>query len=92
VAAGDEGNNGSRAGATALAERDAKVAELTASNAELTAKVEALTKQVELLTELLNRNSRNSHLPPSSDGPGSSLRGGKAERNKRKAERKRGAQ
>ncbi len=101
MAAGDEASDGpgAGAGATALAERDAKIAELTASNAELTAsnaeltaKVEALTKQVELLTELLNRNSKNSHLPPSSDGPGSSFRGGKAERNKRKAERKRGAQ
>ena len=93
MAAGDEANDGSSAAAAAaLAERDAKIAELTASNAELAAKVEALTKQVELLTELLNRNSKNSHLPPSSDGPGSSFRGGKAERNKRKAERKRGAQ
>ena len=99
MAAGDEASDGPGAGATALAERDAKIAELTASNAELTAsnaeltaKVEALTKQVEQLTEVVNRNSKNSHLPPSSDGPGSSFRGGKAERNKRKAERKRGAQ
>ena len=58
-----------RADNTAL---ETVVAELTARNAELTAKVEALTKQVELLTELLNRNSKNSHLPPSSDGPGAS--------------------
>lgn len=78
--------------AAALAERDAKLAELTARNAELTAKVEALTKQVELLTELLNRNSKNSHLPPSSDGPGSGSREARAARNKRKAERKRGGQ
>jgi transposase len=101
VAVGDEGNGGTAGdgGAAALAERDAKIAELTASNAKLTAsnaeltlKVEALTKQVELLTELVNRNSKNSHLPPSSDGPGSGLRGGRAERNKRKAERQRGAQ
>ena len=100
MAVGDEANDGTGGdGAAALAERDAKIAELTASNAELTAsnaeltaKVEALTKQVELLTELLNRNSKNSHLPPSSNGPGSGLRGGRAERNKRKAERKRGAQ
>jgi transposase len=93
VAIGDEGNGGTGgdSGAAALAERDAKIAELTASNAELTAKVEALTQQVEQLTELMNRNSKNSHLPPSSDGPGSGLRG-RAERNKRKAERKRGAQ
>jgi transposase len=94
VAVGDRASDGTGedGGAAALAERDAKIAELTASNAELTAKVEALTKQVELLTELLNRNSKNSHLPPSSDGPGSGLRGRRAERNRRKAERKRGAQ
>ncbi len=91
---------------SALAGRDAKIAELAASNAELaasnaelvaskaelTAKLSALTKQVEVLTELLNRNSKNSHLPPSSDGPGSGSREAKAARNKRKAERKRGGQ
>lgn len=87
MAAGDEANDGlsALAATAALAERDAKIAELTA-------RVEALTKQVELLTERLNRNSTNSHLPPSSDGPGSSSRISKAERNKRKADRKRGAQ
>jgi len=70
----------------AVAERDAKITELAGQ-------VEALTKQVEVLTELLNRNSKNSHLPPSSDGPGSSPRSDRAERNKRKAERrKRGGQ
>jgi transposase len=59
----------------------------------LTAKVEALTKQVEVLTGLLNRNSKNSHLPPSSDGPGSGSReAASAAHNKRKAERKRGGQ
>jgi hypothetical protein len=70
---------------SAVAERDERIAEQAA-------KIAALSKQVELLTEQQNRNSKNSHLPPSSDGPGSSFRGGKAERNKRKAERKRGAQ
>jgi transposase len=89
--AGKEAADSARVAAleAALAERDAKITELTASNAELTAKVEALTKQVELLTELVNRNSGNSHLPPSSDGPGSGSRSARAERNKRKAERKR---
>jgi transposase len=48
--------------------------------------------EVEVLTELLNRNSKNSHLPPSSDGPGSGSREARAARNKRKAERRRGAQ
>ena len=69
----------------ALAERDAQVATLTEE-------VAALTGQVAKLTELLNRNSKNSHLPPSSDGPGSGSRDGKAARNKRKSERKRGGQ
>lgn len=70
----------------ALAERDAEIDALTKQN-------EALAKQVEALTELLGRNSQNSHLPPSSDGPGSGAREDRAARNKRKAERrKRGAQ
>lgn len=69
----------------ALAERDAKIAALET-------KIAGLTKQVERLTELLNRNSNNSHLPPSSDGPGSGARGARAARNKRKAERRRGGQ
>lgn len=43
--------------------------------AELTAQVGTLTAQVEKLTELNGRNSKNSHLPPSSDGPGA---GGKS--------------
>ena len=76
-----------------IAERDAKIAERDAKIAELSSQVAALTKQVEELTELLNRNSSNSHLPPSSDGPGSPPRNERAARNKRKAERrKRGGQ
>ena len=59
---------------TTLAERDAKIA--------------VLTKQVELLTELVNRNSKNSHLPPSSDGPGAGGAGGR----RPKSGRKRGGQ
>jgi transposase len=77
----------------AVAERDARIAEGAAKLAELTKQNEALSKQVELLTELVNRNSKNSHLPPSSDGPGSGASGDRAARNKRKAERrKRGGQ
>src|SRR5438105_8422486 len=38
--------------------------------AELERKVEELTRLVAALQEQLGRNSRNSHLPPSSDGPG----------------------
>lgn len=67
----------------ALAERDTKIAEQDA-------KIAALTKQVELLTELQNRNSKNSHLPPSSDGPGSGSLGIAGKRPK--SERKRGGQ
>ena len=73
-----------------LAERDAKLAERDAKLAEQDAKLAALTEQVARLTELLSRNSRNSHLPPSSDGPGSGPGGGAAGRPK--SERKRGGQ
>ena len=94
MAVGDHADDGAGGDgrATALEATQAKLAELTASNAELTAKLAALTKRVEELTELLNRNSKNSHLPPSSDGPGSGSSEARAARNKRKAERRRGAQ
>ena len=90
MASGDEA--GTKASSERIAALEAALAERDAQNAELTAQVEALTKQVELLTEQLNRNSKNSHLPPSSDGPGKGSSGGHAARNKRKAERKRGGQ
>lgn len=88
---------GDEHGGTAKGERtaalEAENAELRAVVAEQGAKIAALTKQVEELTELLNRNSSNSHLPPSSDGPGSPPRNERAARNRRKAERrKRGGQ
>lgn len=67
----------------ALAERDAQFVALTEQVAKLTA-------QIEVLTELLSRNSKNSHLPPSSDGPGAS--GGSAGGHRPKSERKRGGQ
>lgn len=92
MAVGDEGADQIEALRAAVAERDAKIAERDAKIAELTLQVEALSKQVELLSEQLNRNSKNSHLPPSSDGPGSGSSGGRSERNKRKAERRRGGQ
>lgn len=38
--------------------------------------VAALTRQVAELTERLGQNSRNSHLPPSSDPPGTAGKGG----------------
>jgi len=40
--------------------------------------VGSVTEQVVKLTEVLSRNSKNSHLPPSSDGPGSGASGGAA--------------
>lgn len=69
---------------------EAENAALKVRISEQDARIVALTKQVELLTELLNRNSKNSHLPPSSDGPGSS--GGAAGTGRPKSERKRGGQ
>lgn len=59
----------------ALAERDAKLAERDAKLAELIELVAKLTGQLEKLTEQLAQNSKNSHRPPSSDGPGASSRG-----------------
>ena len=90
MAPGDEADT--RAKDERIAALEAAIVDRDARIAALTSQVDAPTKQVEVLTELLNRNSKNSHLPPSSDKPGSSARGGKAARNKRKAERKRGAQ
>jgi transposase len=58
-----------------LATKDARIAQLEGQVATLAAHVEALTKQVAELMEKLGRNSRNSHMPPSTDPPGS--RGGK---------------
>ena len=52
------------------ARKDARIAELEGQVATLTTQVAALTKQVAELMEKVGRNSRNSHLPPSSDGPG----------------------
>lgn len=69
----------------ALAERDAKLAGLTAL-------VSKQSTQIEQLTELLGRNSKNSHLPPSSDGPGSGAGGGAASTRRPTSGRKRGGQ
>ena len=60
-----------------LSVRDARVAEVEGQVATLTAQVAALTKQVAELMEKLGRNSRNSHLPPSSDPPGTRGQSGK---------------
>jgi len=58
-----------------LAARGLKLAEQAARLAEQANKIAELTAQVAKLTELLGRNSKNSHLPPSSDGPGSGAKG-----------------
>jgi transposase len=91
VAVGDEGDERQvEALKAALAERDARLAVQGAQLAALTDQVAKLSAQLEVLTELLNRNSKNSHLPPSSDGPGAS--GGAAGSRRPKSERKRGGQ
>jgi transposase len=66
-----------------LAARDARIAELEAIIAKL-------AEQVEVLTEKLGRNSSNSHLPPSSDGPGAGVKNGRSK--KPSSKRKRGGQ
>lgn len=68
----------------ALAERDAEIAALRAQVAQL-------GKLVTELSEKLNQNSRNSHLPPSSDGPGAGSRGAPTPK-KNESNRKRGGQ
>lgn len=73
-----------------LAARDARIAELEGQVATLSAQVAALTKQVAELMEKLGRNSRNSHLPPSSDGPGQ--RGPSGQSKGKPGARKRGGQ
>lgn len=91
MAASDVADDGRDAAAriaaleAALIERDAKIAELLEQ-------VTRLVAQVEALSEKLGQNSRNSHLPPSSDGPGSSSTGGTATKKKPKSGRKRGGQ
>jgi transposase len=72
-----------------VAELEANLEVRNAAFAELEAVVVKLTAQLEELTEKLNRNSSNSHLPPSSDGPGSSTGRKKP---KAKSKRKRGGQ
>jgi len=66
----------------------ADLAASKARNEELEKQVLELTKAVEELRELLGRNSRNSNLPPSSDGPGQ----GPGKSKKKGKGRKRGGQ
>ncbi|RMH44768.1 MAG: hypothetical protein D6689_01685 [Deltaproteobacteria bacterium] len=74
-----------------IAEQQARIAEQQARIAELERQVAALLDQVAMLTEQVAQNSRNSHMPPSSDPPGA----GKAntrDKQRGKAKRKRGGQ
>ena len=88
-----------------LVARDARVAELevelAASNvriSELEALLAKQAEQIEVLTEQLGQNSSNSHLPPSSDGPGAASQGKRGNKSraakdkKSKNKRKRGGQ
>jgi transposase len=88
VAIGDDADD-QRATEERIALLEAAVAKREALLAEQGAKIAALTEQVAKLTELLSRNSENSHLPPSSDGPGS---GGAVSGRRSKSGRKRGGQ
>lgn len=74
----------------AIAAKDVRILELEQQVAMLMAQVAALTKQVAELTEKLGQNSRNSHLPPSSDPPGRASKAGGDKRSR--SERKRGGQ
>ncbi len=82
--------------ATALEAKDARIEELESElklrDERITAlerQVSMLLEQVAALTEKLNQNSCNSHLPPSSDPPGSRT---KVTKKKSKNKRKRGGQ
>ena len=57
-----------------LAAAHVRIAEREVRIAEQEVRIAALTKQVEVLLEKLGQNSRNSHLPPSSDPPGAGSR------------------
>jgi transposase len=81
-----------------IEDRDARLAELEvalankeAARAELEAQVIKLKGEVQLLNDRLNQNSSNSHLPPSSDGPGASKKKRKSKPTA-KTKRKRGGQ
>ena len=77
--------------AARIAELEGEAAAGKARVAELEAIVVRLTAQVEELAEKLRRNSSNSNLPPSSDGPGAAARGERGTK-KPPSGRKRGGQ
>jgi transposase len=73
-----------------LAARD-RIAALEAQLAARDQRIAELEAALNALTEKLNQNSRNSHKPPSSDGPGAAGRGERPQR-KKSTGRKRGGQ
>ncbi len=72
------------------ATKDTRIAELEQQVSMLTGQVTMLMKQVAELSEKLSSNSRNSHLPPSSDSP--KEREQRRGKKKSKSQRKRGGQ
>lgn len=70
-----------------IAELEAACVAKDTRNAELERKVDELTQLVLSLKQQLDRNSKNSHLPPSSDGPG-----GRGATGQSRGKRKRGGQ
>lgn len=70
---------------------EARIAALEVALAERDEVIALLRKQLAELTERVSQNSRNSHLPPSSDGPGAGTRPN-GRRPKPKSKRKRGGQ
>jgi transposase len=91
VAVGDQTEEEQRL-ATRIAALEAVIAERDAKLAELVELVAKLSGQIEKLTEQLGQNSKNSHRPPSSDGPGSGLRSGSSGQHRPGSGRKRGGQ
>lgn len=68
-----------------IAELEAELAARDALIAAQSARIDALTRQVAELLQRLGRNSSNSNLPPSSDGPGARPRDkGKSAKGKRR--------
>lgn len=74
-----------------LADRDGQLAERDGQITELKEQLATALAAIARLTELQNQNSTNSHLPPSSDGPGATARGVRRPK-KKKSKRKRGGQ
>jgi len=75
-----------------IAELEATIVARDARISELEQKVSELGKLAATLMEKLGRNSSNSHLPPSSDGPGGRSKDGAKSRPRKSGKRKRGAQ